>query len=199
MTTRTKLSVALIIATSALLIVGTIITYIGRFGLVSLNTSSPTDWGVFGDFFGGFLGTLISIISLIVLVRLTNYVSDQDNSTALNQFRFDFYLKLTDGIYQFDPRFFTLDELEKMSIVVRGIDSYSFLFKEIKHDYEQKSKELIEITNRIDSFSQRVMSTNSYVLGPNSEKNIMPNDDLINQYNQLKSDFLLLIQSTMVK
>ncbi len=197
MTTRKKLSVTLIIVTSALLIVGTIIAYIVRFGFVSLNTSSPTDWGVFGDFFSGFLGTLISIINLIVLVRLTNYVSDQDNNTALNQFRFDFYLKLIEAIDRIDPSSFSFDEINKMFVAVSGVMSFSFLFKDVKKDYELKAETLMKIAKEIHVSAENQWIFNN--LRINVTERLTVDSDLKNQYNQAKSDFLLLIQSTMVK
>ncbi len=187
----------MILVTSALLIIGTIIAYIGRFGFVSLNTSSPTDWGVFGDFFGGFLGTLISIISLIVLVRLTNYVSDQDNNTALNQFRFDFYLKLIEAIDRLDPSSFSLDEINKMFVAVSGAMSFSFLFKDVKKDYELKAAVLIKIAKEMHNDAENQLVFSGF--GTSITDSLTANPDLVSQYNQAKSDFLLLIQSTMVR
>ena len=200
MTTRKKLSVTLIIVTSALLIVGTISAYIVRFGFVSLNTSSPTDWGVFGDFFSGFLGTLISIINLIVLVRLTNYVSDQDNNTALNQFRFDFYLKLTESIDQFDFTAFKQEELDKLLFATSLIRSYVFLFKNEEQSYRLKADKFKLAVMDIEH--QANLSKINPVLNMVKKRNdseFSVDEKLGQAYLTSKAEFLLLLQQSMLK
>jgi len=55
-----------------------------HFGVTSLS-NSKTDWGVYGDFIGGTVNTIISLISLIVLGYITYLVSKNTNEESRKQ------------------------------------------------------------------------------------------------------------------
>ncbi|PNW27230.1 hypothetical protein [Formosa algae] len=58
-----------------------ILIFIANFYKHSVS-DSISDWGAFGDFFGGILNTTISFLSLVILAFLTYFVSKQSDLEA---------------------------------------------------------------------------------------------------------------------
>lgn len=54
-------------------------------------SDEPSEWGAFGEFIGGIIGTVLAAANLIVLIRLTMVVSERDDQRLLGQIRFDGY------------------------------------------------------------------------------------------------------------
>jgi uncharacterized membrane protein len=59
-------------------IIISVVFYICRFSNQKIS-NSPTDWGVFGDYIGGLIGTIIALANLLVFVQLTNKVAQIQN------------------------------------------------------------------------------------------------------------------------
>lgn len=175
--------------------IGTIVPYYLHFKDHAFATSSPTDWGVFGDFFGGVLGTLIGILNLIVLVRLTYYVADQDKRTALNQFRFEFYQKLKDAFDQFDANKSSGRRQKMLSVALDSAKDYIFLFPEISKDYTLK---ITGVKSAIDELrsgggirSVNFEDANDPFTVPISAHDVV-------RFEKAKQELIILLQSAMI-
>lgn len=186
MFSRRKLSVVWITFISVALVLGTAFAYYNHFASHSFKSSSPQDWGMFGDFFGGFLGTLIGILNLIVLVYLTNSVAEQDSRTTLNQFRFEFYLKLKDGIDEFNANSHTVSDLDKMDLLIHSLKDYSFLFND----------QLSSYTNNVDNLKTAFRNLNNWKYGHIPRDR--PREAYIPEFIHHRAAFLNFIQKTMI-
>ena len=101
--------------------------YIWKFRFNSISPT-PSDWGVYGDFVGGSINPLISILNIIVLGYLTYIISDVDGKRAdeninaqkiitLNQMRYNNVLELSK----------TLDTFSNVSTEITSENNNTFL------------------------------------------------------------------------
>lgn len=69
-------------------------------------SDNPTNWGVFGDFIGGTVGTITGIVSLIILSWLTYAVAKNSSKDAFKHQvilkRMDVYLTFANHLYEFN-------------------------------------------------------------------------------------------------
>jgi len=65
--TKTMITTGVILVA---LFFGPLIAYISNFRKGHIS-SSPDDWGTFGDYLGGFLNPILGILNILVLVYLT--------------------------------------------------------------------------------------------------------------------------------
>lgn len=98
---KTKRLFKKIIIVFIIILVIPITTFIINFKKHSVS-NLISDWGAFGDYFGGILNTIISFLSLIILGLLTYYISKQSN-----------------------------DENKKVNLLMRKLDSYDELTKHL--------------------------------------------------------------------
>lgn len=132
---------------------------------------NPSDWGVFGDYLGGVMNPLLSILNLYVLWKITNLVSNQDNQRALNQFRYDLYVDLKKALSGFNTSY-TKGELKELLLKVKSFADYAFLF-------ESRSQTFSEIIEHVDSKLKEIereisSSVDSQIIKDilNSDKNL---------------------------
>lgn len=155
-------------------------------------TSRPEDWGQFGDFIGGFLGTVIGLINLVVLVYLTKYVADEDNRKALNQFRFDAYQEIKKELESFNPKQrFLKKEHNQLLITIKGLEDFAFLFNDNKSEYLSKCQALFESTEFLPSW---INNTH----GDSGDKLYHGNPDALPKFEGAKKDLLASIQKAIV-
>lgn len=189
MNVKSKLPVGLITWICVILIGATTLAYVCHFGGKSFWTSKPEHWGQFGDFIGGFLGTVLGILNLIVLVYLTQYVANQDNTTTLNQFRFEFYLKQKEAMDFFDSESFDVKDHDRLKQAVKGIKDYSFLFygQALKEEYLIIANVMEEATSRLNPW---------YLYGSNSNED---DERWREEYENAKSRLFQFIQKSMLQ
>lgn len=189
-----KLIFILVVVSFCILTIPTVI-YLGNFGAYKIS-DSPGDWGVFGDYIGGVLNPLLSIVNLIVLGYLTIFVSEQDSRTALNQFRFDLYMKLMNTIDQFEVDESTDTGLDQLSNMANSIFDYSFLFKEVESEYQDKATAFRDAILRFyDYYDNSILATSS----DDFEISEGPDFALLeNEYEKNKTEFLRLLQKSMI-
>jgi uncharacterized membrane protein len=106
------------------------IFYIYYFGLNTIS-KNPSDWGPFGDYFGGILNPIISILTLIVTIYIAIEISkieDKRNEKTLNFEKRRFLNELRENEY----RRISL-ELQKLSLLKLdnqpGEETYNILMQ----------------------------------------------------------------------
>lgn len=123
-------------------------------------SNNISDWGTFGDFFGGTLNTLISGISLIVLGYLTHLVAKQSNEenkkNNLLLRKLDVFDELTS--YQPELNIFIGDFIRFLNIINKDFKT-PFLTPEKRLHYElelsKKNGFFIELYYYLYSFKNR--------------------------------------------
>lgn len=98
-----------------------IVLYVWNFLGMPLS-KNPTDWGVLGDYVGGILNPLLSLVNIIVLIYITTLVSKVENKRLINEFRHSAYLDLTQNL-EIEKK--TLSE-ESLSKLYSYLNSYCF-------------------------------------------------------------------------
>jgi hypothetical protein len=68
-------------------------------------------WGVFGDFFGGTINSIVGIINLALLAAISIYVAKFDSHRQFNEYRYKIYVDLCT---KFDETKDTADGLEEL-------------------------------------------------------------------------------------
>lgn len=159
-------------------------------------SDSPGDWGVFGDYMGGVLNPLLSIVNLIVLGYLTIFVSEQDNRMALNQFRFDLYVDVKEKLTILD-RNTTKKDLDELITKVRSFGDFGFLFDK-KADYQSAVNRLKEILDRIGKeMKESLPEKQIRGVGDSAKREDLYNE--IKEYNKTHEELLLFIQTEITK
>ncbi len=188
-----KLIVILAFVSFCILIIPTVI-YLGNFGGYKLS-DSPGDWGVFGDYLGGVLNPLLSIVNLIVLGYLTVFVSEQDNRMALNQFRFDFYMELKEKLTNLDKDSEVTD-LDKLITQIEYFGDFDFLFSQ-KTLYQNKMNQMKAILDKIKIGTRELSGGRKIRHLQNAEHKTKIYNE-ITEYDKAQKKLLLFIQSEIV-
>jgi len=118
-------------------------------------SNDPSIWGQYGDYIGGLLNPLFSLINIVVLIYLTFIVSKNDDNRSKNELRYR-------ALKEFTDKFFNLDVLNTANKggEVRHVDkpfalitylkkfrsyhNYFFLNELQKKKFDLVSQELIE-------------------------------------------------------
>lgn len=121
------------------------ILYIKHFYSNELS-NNPEVWGQYGDYLGGSLNPILTIINIGVLLYLTYTVSRSDDKRIINQFKFDAYKDLKDKLKPFKEDYDTVNllmkEYEKTKIDLTNFQQFSVFLYE---NNELKNKLLVLI------------------------------------------------------
>jgi len=102
-------------------------------------STDPTVWGTFGDFFGGVLNPVIAFASLVVLAYISLQISKNDSDEKLEYFKKEQEEK---------HKYFTLEQEQK--------------HKHIKVEQEEKHNYFI-LEKRMDAFRRLLIKFNAYL------------------------------------
>jgi hypothetical protein len=101
-------------------------TYLEHFAVGEKFSSSKEDWGTFGDFVGGTINPIISIINLALVVAISIFVARFDSHRQFNEYRNKVYFELC---AKFEETENTSDSLNGLGIYLERYKLYNqFLF-----------------------------------------------------------------------
>lgn len=164
-------------------------------------------WGTFGDFFGGLLNPVISILSLGALIYITFQISDIDDrrteqelavqrQIALFGLKHDALKELNRILEQFQPELVKSDMESEVKIVLfrnefhAFIATYTYLFPFFEdmtwEDLRDSMEEISKIAGR------RYKNGDSL----NIDSEVRPG---LQKFNQLKSDFIKEVQQKVLE
>lgn len=151
-----KTTAIIIIAIGGALSILPLVFYLVQFG--GKNLASDTNvWGLFGDFIGGTINPIVSVVNLALLIAISIYVAKFDSHRQFNEFRYQAYIELcgkfdktdntSDGleelkeyikIYSFNNQFlFPAKSNQIFNTVVEGLIQTIDTLIPIKEDYEE--------------------------------------------------------------
>ncbi len=167
--------------------------YIINFHKLDISTN-PNDWADFGEFVGGVLSPLLSVANLIILGYITIFVSEQDSRIALNQFRYDIYLKLKEK-----SKILNRDTArEDISTIISDVEyfkGFDFLFEK-KKEYIQKIESLGKILSDINQVASN-LPANQKLRHLNAEQRTKVYDD-IQKYEKAFENLIQFLQIEIV-
>lgn len=99
-------------------------------------SSNPSNWGTFGDYFGGIIQSIIALANLIIFVKLTNLLAFYQKKHSDNELALQKKIVLT----------------QLRSEAIRNISNKLNSFFEIIKDSNQKKLDLINLAGHVDSF-----------------------------------------------
>lgn len=191
-----------------------IVPYWIKFGNTSLN-NDPNVWGVFGDYFGGTINPILSLINISLLIVISVYVARFDTHRQFNEYRYKAYLKLCS---MFDD---SSDTPEQIGKLYSAIEIYSFnnqfLFpkknntifngsiQQLLYATKQLRKIKLEFEQKVNTGEIQVIHLESY-LGFQLEEALAnwpsPETDetkALRQFSDAKKHLLGFIQAVMVE
>lgn len=118
-------------------------------------SSDPANWGVFGDYIGGTINTMVSIISLIILGILTHRVGKQSNEENLKTNLLMRRIEVYDYISKYSTSIHKLRT--EMILILPNITDKNKLEDNLKwiEKYHEKVVVLVELNSLLETFSFR--------------------------------------------
>lgn len=124
---RTYLKVT--ISLMVLLIIVPFVFYITNFFGSNLS-SNTSDWGTFGDYFGGILNPIIGITNIVVLIIISYQIAGWDNKRHKNEFLYKAYCNLSDKLDKYKTNELKASQLKELSdFLVSFKINQQFLFE----------------------------------------------------------------------
>jgi len=118
--------------------IATILFYTSKFGIFGF--SSHTDsWGQFGDYFGGILNPVIAVFNLIILIRITKIVKDEDEGREKRQLHLNKEMGLLNLRY------------EEFKNYKKSIDTHL-----AKEDFLSNSASFVDLLSEFKSLNERI-------------------------------------------
>jgi uncharacterized membrane protein len=114
--------------------------YVGNFNGGGLS-KNQSDWGTFGDYFGGILNPVIGIVNIIVLIIISYQIAGWDNKRHRNEFLYKAYCDLTEKLDSYK-----ISSLK--SIELKFLEEYLLGFK-INQQFLFEGKASITFTERV--------------------------------------------------
>lgn len=150
-----------------------------------------TDWGAFGDYFGGVLNSSISFISLLILSFLTYLVSkqssqdDKDNNILMR--KMDAYDKLTSYVPVINR---SLSQIPKSTILIGNEKINEISLKENRAEIYKCIKDFSEAHHFVFSLKVRYSHVFKYSFDSKEFQDLIKNSSRINEYlNSVKESF----------
>ncbi len=185
----------------------TILPYFFTFNSYKLS-SSPSDWGSFGDYVSG----VLSVINLLIFIFLTFYISNLDKKKSENELRLQKKIVITqfrqselDLVYKAlnealdnngtEDKPIVLNKIMKASIILTDfINQKSYLFPILNEDIiKQKALNLIE---KLSQFFNIFDETYGLELDKNFQKKF---EIKLQAYMFMKNDFIESLQLFILK
>ncbi|MFD2891389.1 hypothetical protein ACFS5J_05105 [Flavobacterium chuncheonense] len=149
-------------------------------------SNNIADWGTFGDFFGGMLNILISLISLIVLGYLTYLVGKQsiEENERMNIWlrKLDAYDSLANHAPGLKKFIYEISRLHKRmtALTLRGISENEL--ENIKNEICQKYDYFVDFYDFLHSFSLRYSHLFNYDFDCEEFNRIILNGQYLDDY-----------------
>lgn len=178
-------------------LIGILLPYIYTFSNATLSTN-PTDWGVFGDYIGGILNPIFSLINIILLVYLTYLVSKKDDERAFEEIKYKAYKELMHQFYyvQIEKEIYFSEDLAKQARQLeKFIELYTLEFLSLFLGPEKNI-----IANLFGVFQATLKQMYEEYdtknnLGKNADELLMKT--LINLYSKQKQNLIEFIQASL--
>ncbi len=150
-----------------------------------------SDWGAFGDYFGGVLNSSISFISLLILSFLTYLISKQssqdDKENNLLMRKMDAYDKLTSYIPIINR---SLSQIPKSTLLISNEKINEFSLKENKDEIYKCIRDFSEAHHFIFVFKARYGHVFNYNFDSKEFQNLIKSSSKLNEYlNSIKESF----------
>jgi hypothetical protein len=138
-----KLYLTLTIGIMLLLLFIPIIFYVGTFSHSQISTT-PSEWGTFGDYIGGLLNPIIGLCNIAVLIFISYYVAKWENDRHKNEFIYKAYLNLADKLDSISLDDLSVDKLKDLHRFNKSFTfNQQFLFQgELNTIFQQRMGEL---------------------------------------------------------
>lgn len=190
-------------AVGIFIVLGVIGYYISNFKNNSIS-KIPSDWGSFGDFFGGILNPIISLFSLILLGFISYFVAKESNNESkelnLRGRRMDAYNELTRHLPSFDRvvhRF--LDAVSVMNINIQNVkttENYTaqldYLFNKISLPIQQ----IGEYNLYVRTFAVQYEHIFDYDF---ESKEFIDMKEAVNSISNILRELLIILESSNLK
>lgn len=203
---RPKTLLVFIIGVTALMIFIVVGSYFFNFSEFPISKDTQV-WGSFGDYYGGILNPILSILNLGVLVYITFQISDIDNrrteqellvqrQIALFALKHDALKELNGILLQFQPELVKSDIDSEVKIILfrnefnSFIDTYSHLFPFFEDlTWEELRETMLEISSVA---GRRYKSGDSLDI----DNEVRPT---LEKFNMLKSEFINEVQQSILE
>jgi hypothetical protein len=154
-----KKYIFIFIAVGILLLLLPIILFLIHFGTWKFSTNSD-DWFLFGSFFGGVVGTIISFLSLVVLATITIWVSKQGNVESKNLYilkkKMDAYDSLVETITEFANY---EDHLKPLNYILKSFNQDS----KLSMTYDNLKSEINQAQDITKSFYHKTLKAYKFI------------------------------------
>ncbi len=134
-------------------------------------SNKPDDWGNFGSYIGGIIGSILSGINLIILIILTKQTKEEQNHEWITSVRINKYHELLndlknnnpqqyfigknldDDFFLFDEEYDTLMKIQKLIQTEYTVELKDDLLEFLKSIIKNQKKRTEKITKKYPSYS----------------------------------------------
>lgn len=163
-------------------------------------------WGAFGDYFGGILNPILSIINIGVLIYLTYLVHRIDinrvkeeleiqKGIAIYGLKHDALKEFNNNLSKFQPELVKSDEHSALNIILLRndffslIETYTYLFPSIENDKKSALAEIMLVLSKIAG--ERYVEGNKFDIPNKLEPKLL-------EFIDLKIEFIKKLQQNIL-